>query len=600
MVKTVMARSRKSPATPVVPLRYTVAMPAPHSHELHVTMKVPPMPDRARLRVGLPAWAPGSYMVRDFARHIYDLSITGEAGAPVPVVRLDKQRWEITSEGAPVTISYRIFAFEESVRTSIFDDQHAFWNGTSLFLYVEDEPDRGCEVEVLPRPGWRVSTALPAVPRRRNTFAAVNYDELADSPFEVGTHDLVTFRVGRVDFEVAFFGRSNADRERVVADMRKIVTATGRLFGGFPFSRYLFIVHNLGQRGGGLEHAASCTLDIAGLGFEDEKAYQRFAELVSHEFFHAWNVKRIHDRVLGPFDYERENYTRLLWFHEGFTEYMESIILLRAGVLDAQSYLDDLAEEWPKYFGRPGRNVTPLTELSFEAWTKLYKPSDNHINRTVSYYEKGKWAGLVLELTMRAATRGKHGVEDLFVSLWRDFGQVGRGIGEEDIEAAVAALVGHPLDDYFEQYIRGTEELPVLEWLPRAGIAAAELAPWEGDRADKVKRDRSRAYAGIVFSGGDRAVIRSVVPEGPAYAAGLSYGDELVAVGGQRVTGATAPRRLADHPPGSELELHFFRKDSLQSTRLVLGENPERRYEFTPANRPMRGARAVRRGWLGL
>jgi predicted metalloprotease with PDZ domain len=440
------------------------------------------------------------------------------------------------------------------------------------------------------------------VPRKRNTFAAANYDELCDSPFEVGSHDLVSFRVGRTDFEVAFFGRSNADRERVVADMRKIVTASGRLFGGFPFSRYLFIVHNLGQRGGGLEHAASCTLDIAGLGFEDDKAYQRLAELVAHEFFHAWNVKRIHDRVLGPFDYQRENYTRLLWFHEGFTEYMESIVLLRAGVIDPQTYLDDLAEEWPKYASRPGRNVTSLAELSFEAWTKLYKPADNHINRTVSYYEKGKWAALVLELTMRTATKGKRGVEDLFVSLWQDFGQVGRGITEEDIEAAVAALVGQPLDEYFALYIRGTEELPVLEWLPRAGIAAEESAPWEGgDASDKVKRERTRAWAGIVFSGGgDRAVIRSVVPASPAYVAGLSYGDELVAVAGQRVSGATASRRLADHPPGTELELHYFRKDQLQSTRLVLGDNPERRYEFTPATRPERGARVVRRGWLGL
>jgi predicted metalloprotease with PDZ domain len=592
-----MARPSK---IPVAPIAYTVAMPEPQSHELHVTMKVPALPDRARLRLGLPAWAPGSYMVRDFARHIYDLVITNEKGVALPVVRLDKQRWEVSSEGAAVTISYRIFAFEESVRTSIFDDQHAFWNGTSVFFYVEDELDRACEVEVLPRAGWRVSTALPAAARRRNTFTAATYDELADSPFEVGSHDVVSFRVGRTDFEIAFFGRSNADRERVVSDIRKIVTATGRLFGGFPFARYLFIVHNNLQRGGGLEHAASCTLDIAGFGFEDDKAYQRFAELVAHEFFHAWNVKRIHDRVLGPFDYERENYTRLLWFHEGFTEYMESIILLRAGVLDAQTYLDDLAEEWARYVARPGRNVTPLSELSFEAWTKLYKPADNHINRTVSYYEKGKWVALVLELTLRVATRGKRGVEDLFVSLWQDFGRAGRGIGEQDLEAAVAALAGGPLDDYFEHYIRGTEELPVLEWLPRAGINAEAVAPWQGgDRTDKVKRERTRSYAGILWSGGERAVVRSVPPAGPAYAAGLTFGDEVIAVGGQRVSGNTVARRLADAAPGTEVVVHYFRRDVLQSTRLVLGENPERRYEFTPATRPVRGARAIRRAWLG-
>jgi predicted metalloprotease with PDZ domain len=592
---------RHEPSISTAPVRFHVAMPEPQSHELVVTMEIPALPDRQRLRLGMPAWAPGSYMVRDFARHVYDLAVTDLRGRPVPTVRLDKQRWEIASEGRAVRVAYRVFAFEESVRTSIFDDAHAFWNGSSLFFYVEEELARPAHVEVAPRPGWRVSTALPSVSGRASTFRANSYDELCDSPFEVGTHDLETFKIGKTKFEVALFGRSNADRGRLLGDLRKIVTATGELFGGFPFDRYLFIIHHLGARGGGLEHANSCTLDIAGLGFEDDKAYQRFAELAAHEFFHAWNVKRIRDRVLGPFDYERENYTRLLWFHEGFTEYMESIILLRAGVLDPGTYLDDLAEEWPRYAYRPGRNVTPLSELSFEAWTKLYKPSDNHTNRTVSYYEKGKWVALVLELMLRQATRGKRGVEDLFIALWREFQTTGRGLGEDDIEAAVTALAGQSLDDYFESYIRGTEELPVLELLTQAGISVVSEAPWENDRGDDVKRERQRAYAGIAWgNAGERAIVRSVVPEGPAWAAGLTYGDDVIAVAGQRVNAATAARRFSDFQPGNKVEVHFFRKDNLRSAHVVLGENPERRVRLSPAPRPSRTARAVRRAWLGI
>jgi predicted metalloprotease with PDZ domain len=515
----------------------------------------------------------------------------------------------VAAGGQGVRIRYRVFAFEESVRTSFFDDRHAYWNGTSLFFYVEEELGRPCEVDVVPRRGWQVSTALPPVGGHPHRYRAAGYDELADSPFEVGDHEVHHFRVAGHRFEVALFGRTNADVPRLLRDLRKIADAGAQLFGGFPFDRYLFIVHNLPARGGGLEHAASTTLDIAGLGFEDDKSYQRFAELAAHEFFHTWNVKRIRDRVLGPFDYTRENYTRLLWFHEGFTEYMESILLLRAGIIDAETYLDDLAEDWPKYLARPGRNVTPLSELSFEAWIKLYKPADNHTNRTVSYYEKGKWAALVLDLLLREVTEGRRGVEDLFRRLWADFGQRDRGLTESDLETAVDQVAGRSLAAYFNRYIRGTEELPVPALLRRAGVEVEIKPPWQ-DEDDVTKSRRVRAWSGIGWAGGsgpggaataaDRAVIRTVATDSPAWKAGLTYADEVVAVGGQRVTAVTVARRLADHPVGKPVEVVFFRKDSLRRCRLVPVDSPERRFTFAVEDSPSADTRAIRRGWLGL
>jgi predicted metalloprotease with PDZ domain len=587
----------------VAPVRYRVSMPEPQSHELHVVMDVPALPERAVLRFAMPAWAPGSYMIRDFARNVYDLTVTDERGRPLPVERLDKQRWEVGSGGRPLRIRYRVFAFEETVRTSYLDDRHAYWNGTSVFFYVEDELERPCDVVVEPRRGWRVATALPRLPGAAPAFRAAGYDQLVDSPFEVGTHELHAFTIGRARFEVALFGRTNADVPRLLADLRRIVTATGKLFGGFPFERYLFIVHCLGARGGGLEHAASCTLDIAGLSFEDEKGYQRFNELAAHEFFHTWNVKRIRDRILGPFDYGRENHTRLLWFHEGFTEYMESLVLLRAGLIDAATYVSDLADDWGKYVLRPGRNVTPLSDLSFEAWTKLYKPSDNHVNRTVSYYEKGKWAALVLEILLREASAGRRGLADLFRRLWRDFGRRDRGLGEEDIEAAVAAVAGRSLSPYFRRYIRGTSELPVPALLVRAGISVQSQPAWAGDIDDEIKARRARPWTGLSFTGaaaGDRAVIKNVVPDSPAYRAGLTFGDELVAVDGLRVTSTTAAKRLADAAPGARLQVQYFRRDLLRTTTLRPRINPERRISFELVEDPPTRARAIRRGWLGV
>ena len=389
------------------------------------------------------------------------------------------------------------------------------------------------------------------------------------------------------------------------ADRRKIVTATGAMFGGFPFDRYLFIIHCLTARGGGLEHAASCTLDIAGLGFEDDKAYQRFEELAAHEFFHAWNVKRIRDRVLGPFDYRQENHSRLLWFHEGFTEYMESIVLLRAGLLDAETYIDDLAEDWPKYLSRPGRNVTPLTELSFEAWTKLYKPADNHTNRTVSYYEKGKWAALVLEILVREATQGRRGVEQLFRRLWGQFGRRGIGITEADLQAAVTDTAGRSLGSYFSRYIRGTDELPVPALLRRAGLKVESRPPWQEENGDRIRARRQQAWSGIAWAGGpagtaDRAVVKTVVPDSPAWRAGITYGDEVIAVDGQKVNAVTAPRRLADHDAGDRVVLHLFRREALQTARLTLATSPERKWQLSFDERPSQLARAVRHGWLGV
>jgi predicted metalloprotease with PDZ domain len=584
---------------PLAPIRYRVAMPEPQSHEFHVTMDIPALPERRSLDIVFPVWAPGSYLVRDFSRHVYELGATA-GGKPLVIERLDKARWRLQTGGRAATVRYRVFAFEQSVRTSFLDDRHAFWNGTSLFFLVEGESERPCLLEVEPPAGWRISCALPALRRQPHLFRAANYDELVDSPVEVGTHDLFAFRASGTRFEVAWQGESNVERTRMLAILRRIVDATGALFGGFPFARYLFIVHALPARGGGLEHAASCTLDIAGFAFEDEKGYQSFAELAAHEFFHAWNVKRIHDRVLGPFDYARENYTRLLWFHEGFTEYMQGLILLRAGLLTAERYLKDLAEDFTRYAARPGRNVTPLSELSYEAWIKQYKPAENHQNRVVSYYDKGRWAALVLDLLLRQATGGRRGLADLFGRLWRSFGAKGRAIDAAIIQREAEAMAGRSLGSYFRRFIDGTAELPVPDVLRGAGVKVEVAAP--GDANDPVKARRLQSWCGLVFAGNgdaEKATVKNVVPGSPAWRAGLSYGDEVVAVDGLRVSNSTVGRRLADHAPGESATLSFFRKERLHQATIRMRRTPERKWAFALDPEATPAVKALRRHWLG-
>ncbi len=579
------------------PLRYRVAMPEPSSHEFHVTLDIPALRDRPVLDLVFPAWTPGSYMVRDFSRHIYDLKITGNRHL-LPCERVDKLRWRVASNGQPVQVSYRVFAFEQSVRTSFLDQNRAFLIGTSLFFLVDGAQKRPCLLEVEPPAGWLLSTTLPALRGTRHRFSAANYDDLVDQPVEVGKHRQYAFRQGGTRFEVAIAGATNADIARLHAHLRRIVGATGVLFGGFPFDRYLFIIHTLPERGGGLEHASSCTLDIAGMAFEDEKAYQRFDELCAHEFFHAWNVKRIRDQVLGPFDYTGENYTRLLWFHEGFTEYMQAIILLRAGLLTPEHYLKDLGEDWAKYAGRPGRNVTPLSELSFEAWIKQYKPAENYANRAVSYYEKGKWAALLLDIMLRQATAGRRGLPQVFRRLWQSHGRRGRPVTVHEIRAAAESVGRASLGSYFSRYVDGTAELPVPAWLRRAGLTVKARSPAQAEREDRVKARRLQGWAGLSFASGEGAVVKNVIPDSPAWRAGLTFRDEIVAVNKHRVDASTVGKRLADSAPGQTVTITFFRQEILRTTSLRLVRSPERRWSFAINPTASRPHRRMREGWL--
>jgi predicted metalloprotease with PDZ domain len=580
----------------VAPLRYRVVMPDPRSHEFHITLDIPALPGREHLDLVFPAWAPGSYMVRDFSRHVFGLSVTSQ-GRAVECQRLDKLRWRVASQGRALQVSYRVFAFEVSVRTSFLDQDRGFMLGSSLYFLVKGEEQRPCVLDVEPPVGWRAHSALPAT--RRNRFRARDFDQLVDEPVELGTPKLLSFTTRGTRFDITLAGPSNLDPQRLVRDLREIVESAGDLFGGLPFKRYVFMIHALPDRGGGLEHACSTTLDIAGMAFEDERGYQRFNELAAHEFFHAWNVKRIADQVLGPFDYSGENYTRLLWFHEGFTEYMESILLLRAGLIGSERYLKDLAEDWAKYATRPGRNVTPLCELSFEAWVKQYKPADNFTNSAVSYYEKGKWAGLVLDLMLRQATAGRRGLPHLFRRLWRSHGRRGRPITVATIRAAAEVLAGRSLRGYFSRFIDGTTELPVISWLRQTGVEVQARAFSQVDD-DPIKARRQKGWAGISFTStsDEDALVRNVLPDSPAYLAGLSYRDVIVAIDGLRVNASSISKRLADGQPGQTVQVTFFRRDQLRQTTLRLAHNPERKWTFALDAAAPAPKKRARTGWL--
>lgn len=569
---------------------YQLTIPAPAQQWVYVTMTVP-RPRGLRSEVAMPAWTPGSYLVRDHARHLDGVVARDLRGRTLPLHRVDKQTWRVDHGLGGFTLSYRVFADEAGVRTSFVDDRHATLNGSSIFMYLVKGTARPISVELTLPSGWQAHTALerPAVDVAR--FVAPDYDTLADSPMELGKPELRTFDVAGARIELVFSAPagSNADTARIAADLQKVVAAFARMMDGLPLRRYVFLLLADETGDGGLEHAASTLLRVPRDSFADDAGYRRITNLAAHEFFHLWNVKRLRDADLRPYDYRGEDYTRLLWFHEGFTETMEQQALVRAGLLAGEAYLHELATGWTAYIKKPGRNHAPLGELSFDAWTKAYKPSPSHGNTQVSYYEKGYLLGICLdlELRLRASQHDRQGsLAGLFRRLMVSHGQTGRGLTQADIVAAASAEAGEPMDAFFARHVDSNAELLLPELLTEVGVQV-------------VSEATKRAYSGLVLAP-DR-IVRNIEPGSPAEIAGLMLGDEVIAVAGRRVrAGDEAQARLAERKAGERVEVAVFRGGRLEQRDLKLIADPHRiyRFELAAAATLKPATLAVRQAWL--
>jgi predicted metalloprotease with PDZ domain len=573
------------------PVAYQLSIPEPTTRYVHVRLSLGEAPSE-RTTLAMPAWTPGSYLIRDFGKHVYDLVARDLDGKALTVTRVDKQSWSVVNRGRPFVVEYRVYAGELSVRTSYVDDRFALLNGAGLFMYVDGQTTRAAELELAPPSGWDVHTSLERGAATMQ-FTAPSYDELIDSPLLLGEAEVRRFSVVGKPIDVVMIapGGTNAKLDRVARDAERIVRAYARTLHGLPFDRYSFLLVGDEVGGGGLEHHDSTAMIVRPWSFTTEAGYEGLQRLMAHEFFHVWNVKAIHDRVLGPFDYGKESYSELLWFHEGLTETMETRGLLRAGLISADDYLEQLAAAWSAYQRKPGRNAAAMAELSREAWIKAYKPEPNHGETTISYYEKGNLIGVCLDLTLRLrgrANRSEGSIEGMFRRLWalRDPVSGRAAIGIDDIVAAASAEAGEDMRWFFDRYVYGTEELPLPELLEQAGfvVTAARLGA------------HARVWTGI----GGGATIGLIEPDSPAAAAGLMLGDELIAVDGARVKSVSeANERLADLDVGAAATVSLFRRNRLENRTLITGESPHRHWMFLRPDREDDDDLArLRRLWL--
>ena len=573
---------------------YQVAMPQPESHLFEVTLHLKGY-SLPVLDLKLPVWTPGSYLVREYAKHLQDFSAQAEEKS-LPWRKLSKNHWRIETvlddDTSTLTVRYRVFAHELSVRTNHLDTTHGYFNGAALFFRIPGFEKQPIRVAIVPpRPEWHVTTPLPVVPGQLNTFQALDFDTLVDSPFEIGCHELHHFEVLGKSHELAIWGlgaNSNAEPVRMISDIQKIIQVEAQMFGGLPYERYVFLLHLSSQGNGGLEHKYACSLNYPRFGFRAQDKYERFMQLVAHEFFHLWNVKRIRPKALEVFDYDQENYTPSLWFSEGTTSYYDLVIPLRAGIYDAKSFLNGLGKEITRFQTTPGRRVQPLSESSFDAWIKLYRPDANSGNSQISYYLKGEMVSLLLDLLIREQHGNERSLDDVMLKMWQQFGQAEIGFTPEQLQEVIESVAGTDLDDFFKRYVDGTEELPFNQYLEPFGlqmVGEEEEFPTLGVKA-------------ITENG--RELIKFVESGTPAYLSGIDAGDELLAIDGIRVTATQLNDRLKDYQPGDTIQVTVFHQEELRTHSVTLAAPRSNRYQVITLEYPSSVQKQNFEGWLGV
>lgn len=567
-------------------IHYTIIPKDLSAHLFQVTLRID-QPDKSGQVLTLPAWIPGSYLVREFARHIVQIDASCKGNA-VALTKLNKDSWQAAPVKGVLTVQYQVYAWDLSVRGAHLDQTHGFYNGTSVFLRVVGQEMSSHVVDIQKpvdplRKRWRVATSLPLLKAKLygfGTYIAENYDALIDHPVEMGNFVTVSFTACGVPHDIVVTGRvPNIDLERVARDLEKICTTQITFFEPktkrAPMERYVFLTMVVGDGYGGLEHRSSTALlcnrtDFPVIGNnETSDAYINFLGLCSHEYFHTWNVKRIKPVDFAHYDLQQENYTSLLWLFEGFTSYYDDLMLLRSGIINEATYWGLVCKTLNGVLQGVGRFKQSLAESSFDAWTKYYRQDENAPNAIVSYYTKGSLLALTLDLTIQKETAGKKSLDNLMRHLWQEFGKdfyqlastdQQKGVTSQQVEEMVAQLCGVDMTSFFDRYVRGTDDLPVVELLAKSGAKSGiKLVD---------HRKTSKPSLGIKLAAdGNDCKVAQVFHGGAAHLAGISAGDMIIAIDALRATAKDVPTKLSRllerYQVGSSVTVHVFRRDEM-------------------------------------
>jgi predicted metalloprotease with PDZ domain len=574
------------------PISYTLRFPAPETHYVEVEAHIP-TGGLPTVDLMMPVWTPGSYVLREYARNVEALRAFGETGEkaePLAVRKTAKNRWRVETGGRPrITVRYRVYGRELSVRTNFVDASFALLNGAATFLTPVGEGRRPHEVQVVPPPGWKsVVTPLSAAPGAGpHTFRAPDFDTLVDSPFYLGNPELRELQVGgRKHLLVTEGGEGVWNGARAAADLERLVQEEVAFWGLAPYPRYVFF-NLLTEEAGGLEHKDSTVIMSSRYRARTREGLIDWLGLAGHEFFHAWNVKRLRPVELGPFDYEREVYTESLWVAEGLTSYYDDLLIARAGLMRRDEYLKRLSKQIDGLETSPGRLVQPLGAASFDAWIKYYRKDENFVNSGVSYYTKGAVVGFLLDAEIRRATRGTKSLDDALRLAYRRYAGE-RGYTALELRRVFAEVAETDLGPFLARAVDSAQDLDYSRALDWFGLRFTDYKDEgekeSGEKAEKEGEAAAKeppAYVGVdteVERG--RLVVAVVRRESPGAQAGLNTGDEILAIDDYRVPPEGFRERLKAYRPGTAATLLVARRERLLRLPIVFGEKPPRKWKL--------------------
>ena len=567
----------------VADVGYAIDLRQPDHHSGVVSIAFPAA-DGATLDVKMPAWRTGRYNILNLASGVSRFAATGTDGKPLRWEKIDKSTWRIhRPAGTPVKVSYEIYANELGQRSRHIDDSHAYLNASGIFMYADRFRGDPLSVSLVVPKGWRAFSGMAATGPL--TFTAPNWDVLTDSPIEAGPHQQRRFEADGRTYDLVIWGRGNYDGDRIAADLKKLVPQAQTIWRGYPFQRYLFIVHATDGIGGATEHINSTVIQMPRYDFRSDERYGDFLATASHEFIHTWNVKAYRNSAMVPYDYQRENYTDLLWVEEGSTEYFADHLLLRAGLIKPQQYFDHLASAIAANKDRPGRLEQSVAAASHDEWIS---PAGNRsANAWVNIYSEGAIASWALDIALLEATGGKVSYRDVHQRLYERYDSRIKGFTSADVKAILRELTGRSWDAWWARFVDSPSDVdfaallaPVGLMLDRGGAASTANAGWRADPNSPATR------------------LVGVTRDGPAWNAGLEVDDILVAIDGKRIDGGRFATILADYKPGDTVTVSLFRRDQLQEKKLTLGGRSASPLKVRLAGRATPAQKAMFQRWL--
>jgi len=570
-------------------LTYHLSMPQPNTH--YFAVKIAVTENQAQTQeFKLPVWTPGSYLVREFSKNLNQVRAIDANGKELQVLKKTKNAWEVSCNGAnSYTVFYEVYAFELSVRTPYLDNTHGFVPGAAVFMYTEETRNQQGLLKVYPHASFKkVSTALAPIDFKSDagtmakseigvqSFIFNDYDQLVDCPIEIGNQQEFSFMAAGVRHRVAMYGEANYNVSELQRDMAKVVEAATGVFGSNPNKDYLFIVHNVSEGQGGLEHMNSCVLSVSRWSYTGSN-YLGFINLVAHEYFHLWNVKRIRPIELGPFNYDQECYTSLLWVMEGITSYYDELLLRRAGFYTPAEFISKLQGQINYVEGSPGSRVQPVAHASFDAWIKAYRPNENSGNTTMTYYSRGAVLGAVLDAFLIQKSKGKQSLDGFMQVLYNKYAlELKRGFTEQEFEQELSNYCGEDMRSFFTNYVNGTQIIPYQKYFEPLGIKVQD-------------QTNTLTNFGAALEPGEVLKVRTVRSGSAAEDAGICVGDEILGCDGYRINKTDLENKYNNLQPGVSIELLLSRDGKLFSTKCTMKTyaKPQFSLQIKDANAPL-------------